>query len=290
MKIGAFEVTEPVPTLRDPHAIVMIRPWVDVGNVGTMTLQRLERHFQAEPLAKLARPGTFFDFTRYRPTVKLVDGKREFTYPNTNVNYAQPGSGPGLIFLHVLEPHAMAEDYIESIVELFRFFGVKVYCRIGAMYDSVPHTRPIVITGNPGTIEPRPGMTPAIQQRQSQYEGPTTILNTLAETATEMGIENMSFMAHLPHYAQLEEDYAGTARMIEVLSAYYDVPSNLAPTRRGQRQYQEIEAASERQPEMKALVARLETYYDQQYDNAEAQTTLSPEIERFLRGLGSESE
>src|ERR671927_1734098 len=102
MKIGAFEVVEPVPELREPHALVMIRPWVDVGSVGSLTLRQLERHFRGEQLGKLARPGTFFDFTRYRPTVRIVGGQREITYPNTVVNYAQLETGPGLLFLHVL--------------------------------------------------------------------------------------------------------------------------------------------------------------------------------------------
>ena len=288
MKIGAFDVVEPAPELREPHALVMIRPWVDVGSVGSLTLRRLERHFGAEPLGKLARPGTFFDFTRYRPTVRIVNGEREMTYPNSFVNYARPENGPGLLFLHLLEPHAMAEDYVESIVELLKYFGASVYCRIGAMYDSVPHTRPIVVTGTPGTMEPRPGADPPlIQQRQSQYEGPTTIMNLLSDTATQMGLGMMSFMAHLPQYAQLDEDHAGTARMIEVLSAFYDVPASLAPTRRGKLQYEEIDAAVERQPEVKALVARLEAHYDSTYQSPETEEppALSPEIERFLKDL-----
>ena len=69
-------------------------------------------------------------------------------------------------------------------------------------------------------------------------------------------------MAHLPHYAQLDEDFAGTSRMLEVLSAFYDVPVNLVPTHRGKLQYAEIDAAVERKPENKALVSRLEAYYD----------------------------
>jgi hypothetical protein len=216
------------------------------------------------------------------------------TYPNTFVNYAQPEGGPDLLFIHSLEPHAMAEDYVDSLVELFKQLEVSVYCRIGAMYDSVPHTRPIIVTGNPGTVEARPGATPLIQQRQSQYEGPTTIMNKLTDTATEMGLGIMSFMAHLPHYAQLEEDFTGTARMIEVLSAYYDVPASLSLTRRGKIQYTEIETAVERQPEVKALVARLEAYYDSRYPATTSEESegekedppaLSPEIERFLKDL-----
>jgi hypothetical protein len=298
MRIGAFEINEPVPELHEPHALVMIRPWVDVGSVGSLTLRQMERHFQGQELGKLARPGTFFDFTRYRPTVRIVNGQREMTYPNSFINYAQPLNGPDLLFLYLLEPHAMAEDYVESLEELLKHFGVSVYCRIGAMYDSVPHTRPIVVTGNPGTVEMRPGATsPLIQQRQSQYEGPTTIMNKLSDTVTDLGLGSMTFMAHLPHYAQLDEDFAGTSRMLEVLAAFYDIPANLVPTHRGKLQYAEIDAAVERKPEHKALVSRLEAFYDSTYPRTsperpstaasedEEPTTLSPEIERFLKDL-----
>lgn len=288
MRIGAFEVQEPIPDLREPHALTMLRPWVDVGSVGSVTLRRLERHFHARELAKLARPGTFFDFTRYRPTTRLVDGQRETTTPNTTLRYAQPEGGPDLLFVRMLEPHAMAEDYIDSIVELLKYFKVSVYGRVGAMYDSVPHTRPIVITGNSGPIEPRPGATPPlIQQRQSQYQGPTSIMNTVTDAATQLGMATMNFMAHLPHYAQLDEDYAATARMLEVLSAYYEFPASLAPTRRGEEQYRQLNAAVEQNPQLKAVIAELEAHYEATYGSPEQKPTpeLSPEIERFLRDL-----
>ncbi|MCC7366837.1 MAG: PAC2 family protein [Chloroflexi bacterium] len=299
MRIGAFEVLEPLREPRNTHALVMIRPWVDVGSVGSLTLRQLERHFQAQKLGALARPGTFFDFTRYRPSVKMVNGQREMTYPNSFVNFAPADdeSEPDLLFLHLLEPHAMAEDYIDSIVALLEYFKVSVYCRIGAMYDSVPHTRPLVVTGNPGPIEPRAGaMPPLVQQRQSQYEGPTTIMNRLNDAAVAMDIGIMSFMAHLPHYAQLDEDFAGTARMLEVLAAFYDFPATLAPVHRGRLQYAELDVAMDRQPAVKSLVARLESHYDVTYqipgqspppeeEASDEPAKLSPEIEQFLKDL-----
>jgi hypothetical protein len=296
MKIGAFELNEPVPELRDPHVLAMIRPWVDVGSVGTITLRRFERHFGAKELGKLARPGTFFDFTRYRPNTRIVDGQRVTTIPNSHVNYAHPDEGPDLIFLHLMEPHAMAEDYVESVVALIEHFNVKAYCRVGAMYDSVPHTRPIIVTGTSGSFQPRPGSTPPlIEQRQSQYEGPTTILNLLTDELTRLDVRTMNFMAHLPHYAQMDEDYAGAARMLQVLAAYYNIPETLGPSRRGARQYAELDAAADRQPELKSLVSRLEAYYDSRYETSskesesptepETKTELPPEIERFLKEL-----
>lgn len=292
MRIGAFEINEPVPELHQPHAIAMVRPWVDVGSVGTLTLRRLERHFDAKEVGKLARPGHFFDFTRYRPTTRFVDGQRVVTVPNSAINYAQPENGPDFLFLHLLEPHAMGEDYTESVVELFKFFGVSRYCRLGAMYDAVPHTRPLLVTGALGGATPLEGKTVPIQERQSRYQGPTTILNLITDNASELGIDTMNLMAHLPQYVQLEEDFHGTSRMLDVLASLYEIPEDLAPRRRGERQYRELDSAADRNNELKGLIAQLETYYDSHYDtkssegsSSGANTPLPPEIERFLQGL-----
>jgi hypothetical protein len=101
-------------------------------------------------------------------------------------------------------------------------------------------------------------------------------------------------MVHLPQYVQLEEDYAGTSRMIEVLSSVYrSIPEDLAPLRRGQRQYRELSASLERNSELKDLIQQMEAYYDAQMDSEDPASeepvttaTLSPEIEQFLSELG----
>ena len=57
MKVGAFELNDPVPELRQAQAFTMLSPWIDVGEVGSATLQLLEAHFKATELGKLRRPG-----------------------------------------------------------------------------------------------------------------------------------------------------------------------------------------------------------------------------------------
>ena len=47
-------------------------------------------------------------------------------------------------------------------------------------------------------------------------------MNLLSEGIERDEIETINFMVHLPQYVQLEEDYAGTSRMIEVLSSVYE--------------------------------------------------------------------
>ena len=296
MRIGAFELNEPLPELRDPHVFAMVRPWVDVGSVGTLTLNRLERFMGSKELGRLSRPGAFFDFTRYRPNMRLVDGKRDVRIPNSIIRYAITENGPDYLFLHLMEPHSNGEDYTDSILEVVNHFKIKRYCRLGAMYDAVPHTRPLLVTGSLGEVEQKRPVA-NFKIRQSTYQGPTTIMNLLSEGIEKASIESINFMVHLPHYVQLEEDYAGTSRMIEVLSSVYDsIPADLAPVRRGQRQYRELNSTLDRNSNLKTLIQQMEAYYDAQLDSEEAasptteetatSTQLSPEIERFLSELG----
>ena len=243
------------------------------------------------------RPGEFFDFTRYRPSMRLVDNERRVRIPNSIIRYATTENGPDYLFFHLREPHANSEIYTDSILEVVEKFDVQRYCRLGAMYDAVPHTRPLLVTGSLGSV-PQSRSVPNLKLRGSTYQGPTTIMNLVSDGIDKMEIEAINFMVHLPQYVQLDEDYNGTARMIEVLSSVYsEIPSDLAPTRRGQRQYRELNAAVERNSDLQGLIKQMEDYYDtneaesaptEETASQEEAVPLSPEIEQFLSELGEE--
>ena len=285
MKVGPFDIHEPVPEFGELHAVAMLRPWIDVGSVGSLTLSRLERHYGAKELGGIAKPGNFFDFTRYRPNTRFSEGRREFIMPNSIVNYAQTEEGPDFLFLHLLEPHTFGEDYCDGILELVKYFNVKRYCRIGGMYDAVPHTRPLLVTGSTygANSEDQVG---GVTLKQSTYQGPTSITNLINEGLEKENIGSMSLMVHLPQYVQLEEDYTGMSRLLEVFCSVYNLPSSLSESRRAKRQYREISLAMENNREVKALISRLEAYYDSQGETpTEQPPTLSPEVEKFLREM-----
>ena len=296
MDIGAFKIQDDLPEINNPYVIAMIKPWVDVGKVGTLTLNRIERFFGTTEIGELHKPGRFFDFTRYRPNMRFVQGKRTMRIPNSFLKHGKSENGQDYLFLHLFEPHANGEEYVESILEIVKQFKVERYCRVGAMYDAVPHTRPILMTGSIGDItQIRP--VENLRLRQSSYQGPTTIMNLLAVGIEDLEIETLNFMAHLPQYAQLEEDYSGVSRMIEVLSSIYsDIPKDLSPIRRGQRQYRELTKAVENNSELKGLIEQMESMYDSdrkaELDDSEPDETsnLSPEIESFLDEIGQQLE
>ena len=296
MDIGAFKIQDDIPEITNPYVIAMIKPWVDVGKVGTLTLNRIERFFGATEIGQLAKPGKFFDFTRYRPNMRFVQGKRTMRIPNSFLKHGKSENGQDYLFLHLFEPHANGEEYVESILEIVKQFKVERYCRVGAMYDAVPHTRPILISGAIGEIN-QIRQVENLRLRQSSYQGPTTIMNLLAVGIDDLEMETLNFMAHLPQYAQLEEDYSGVSRMIEVLSSIYaDIPKDLSPIRRGQRQYRELTKAVENNSELKGLIEQMESMYDSdrksELDESQGDeaSSLSPEIEDFLDEIGQQLE
>ena len=291
MRIGDFEILGDVPEFKDPHVLAVLRPWIDVGNVGTLSLERLERHLQAKELGRLARPGRFYDFTRYRPRSYIEHGKRGYSIPSTVVRYAIRDEAPDLIFLHLLEPHCYGEDYTDSVIELLKFVGASRYSLIGAMYDMVPHTRRLLVTGgsSQGQAEEEYRLVGA---RPSNYEGPTTITYLISQQAEALGIDTRTFVVHLPQYFQVDDDFTGTARLMEVLCSLYDLPERLEEPQRGQQQYETLQNIVTGTPEVSSLLQRLEERYDRENNEGTSSTTveLPPNIEEFLQGLNQDSD
>ncbi|MCI0844033.1 MAG: PAC2 family protein [Chloroflexi bacterium] len=287
MRIGDFEFPEPLPELKDPHVLAVLRPWIDVGNVGTLVLRRLERHLESKEIGRLVRPGRYYDFTRYRPKSVLNQGVREYNIPSTTISACVREHGPDLITLHLLEPHLHGEDYTDSVIEVLKYFGVKRYSMIGAMYDMVPHTRKLLVSG--GTVDAdNEDEYKLVGVRPSNYEGPTTITYLVSNTLEEMGVETRIFVVHLPQYFQVEEDFTGTARLMEILCTLYGLPSRLADPERGRQQYASLQNIVSDTSEVAGLLGRLEERYDRENGGGVSSSTpLSPMVEEFLQGLGS---
>ena len=295
MRIGEFEFKDPLPELNRPIAIAMLRPWIDVGRVGTLSLNILQRHLGAQELGRLAEPGKFFDFTRYRPRMRTVDGQRVFTTPNSIIHYAHDdATDRDYLFLHVREPHNFGESYCNAISEVLTHFDIQEYCRIGGMYDSVPHTRPLLVTGTMSD-EQAAKARGLVSQRRSTYQGPTSIVNMVTDLLADKEVVSTSLMAHLPQYMQLDEDHMGSARIVEILCAMYDLPRSLSDTARGERQYEDVNRAVEGNSEVRSLITRLESYYDrvlasEEEEEEEDAVELAPDLEQFLREVTGESD
>lgn len=287
MQVGAFKLIKPLPELRSPHAFAILRPWIDVGSVGHLTLKLLEEYFHADILAELKNPGTFFDFTRYRPTVRHLQGERIVTIPNTCISYARRTDGNDLVFLNLLEPHMFGEVYARSVLKILDVLGVERYCLLGGMHDAVPHTRPLLVSGTAAA-----DMGVKLQSfgvQPSEYEGPTTIALLVSQEAIKHDIEVITLVVHLPQYTQLEEDYSGLARLLEIICPMQDFPIDLQRIKsKGKDQYKQVSEAVNNEPKFEQVIEQLENLYESQHRGFHMEvSSLSPDIENFLREIDS---
>jgi len=288
MRIGAFELAEPVPELSDPHALTIIPAWMDAGGSARMTLSRLEQNFEGKDLARLVRPGEFFDFTRCRPILSGKGDASEFALTNAVVTFGRREEGCDFIFLRLPEPNAMAEVYIESVVELLKTFGVKRYGLLGSIYDMVPYTRPLLVTGSASNQGLQNSLSVA-KVVTSDYEGPTTILQLIGQQMLQSGIETFSAVVHLPGYMNPGNDYRGENRLMEVVGALYDLPVPQETVEKAKEQQEQLSLVAEQflqqQPQLRVMLKQLEDNYDARIKEQNREIHLSPEVEKFLKEL-----
>ena len=271
------------------EVIAMLSPWVDVGGVGKIAINRLRDYTQAYELASLDRPGKFYDFTRYRPTVHVDSGKQVLKVPNTRMFFGSIGEKSYLL-VYIKEPHSNAEDLIDSLVSVFTQFNITRYCRIGSMYDAVPHTRPIRIshTVNGSKIGTDSDNTQLIV---SAYQGPTTILHQLNDKLMALGIETISLMAHLPQYLQFGSDLMGTACVMQYLCSIYGLPEDLIRKIDGEKQYGEVNSFVSDNLQVAKLIKELELAYDSMLVSKEGtpesteKSLMDPEVKGFLEEM-----
>jgi hypothetical protein len=290
MRLGAFELIEPVPELNEPHAFAVVRPWIDAGSGGSLTLSCLEDILGDTELGRLRRPGNFFDLTRYRPTARREEERVDIDIPNAVVCYGRQAGGRDFLFLQLPEPHMLAEIYVESVVELLRVFSVKRYCLIGSMYDMVPHTRPLLVTGAASNLALQNELDLA-RVVSSNYQGPTTILHLLGQKVLQLGMETLSLVVHIPNYLSLEEDYRGVARLMEILHSLYGFTIPETDANEAKEQEKQINQLAEQimqqEPRYRLALSQLEANYDVRVGEQEEETRLSPEVERFLQELNN---
>ena len=283
MRIGAFELDEPIPELREPYALAILRPWIDVNNVGTLLLKGLETQLEAVELGRLAKPGHFFDFTRYRPMVHVEERVRKITLPNSTISYARREHENDLLFFHLLEPHSFSERYVDSVLRVLKTFGVRKYILLGSMYDAVPHTRPLIVNGGAIGRETEIDLKKSVAQ-PSYYQGPTSIMTLITQQAPQFGIETIWFIVSLPQYVHVEEDFLGKVRLMEVLNQLYRIPLDKNDFEKAGEQLKLISQKVEKTVELKELLPQLETLYEVRIKRkaGDKEPKLSPEMEGIL--------
>ena len=295
MSIHEFltDFTQDIPETagREVHAIGVHIGWLNWGSVGDESLEKLIEHCDAEKIAEFVRPGDFYDFVTYRErSFTYIDNKgiRRTEYPNSRVYYARSyDSEHDLLFLSLLEPNHFSEIFIDRVVNLLKKLNISRYVVAGAMGSPVPHTRPIRVTGRSSDSDISAKLeTLGVQQTLGQqYQGPTSIFNTISQKLTDEGITTVNLMAHMPSHISLQEpDFTGVHRMLTILSKLEGINIPLEKTRiAGKKQYDRVSKEVRQSSSLTELSKQLEEIYDQEEGHPEEDTVeLPPSIQQAI--------
>ena len=92
-------------------------------------------------------------------------------------------------------------------------------------------------------------------------------------------------MAHIPQYIQLDNDYFASAKILEALSAIYDLDKSIADNSFGETQYNDFTESLKFNSELSKLVKALEKYYDSNYSEYESNQNKEMNISRQIFDL-----
>ncbi|MEC7838188.1 MAG: PAC2 family protein [Chloroflexota bacterium] len=280
MNIEEFELNIPVSSYKNSHFISILRPWINVGNVGHNSISRLVKIFNLEEIGRLKKPSKYYDMTRYRPELLNENGERKIRVPNTVVFGNKNQSDENIFLLYLLEPHNFAEDFNLAIIDLIKNLNGKRYISIGGMFDSVPHTKPLPVTGSyKGWIPPEP-LNETLKNK-SNYTGPTSMTSQLSKLLNdELSIEILSLMVHIPLYVKLDDDFLATSRLLESLSYIYKFSKEFPERKKGENQYIEMHKNLQNNPQVNEMIKQFEIEASKKDE-----IDLPPEIENFLKDL-----
>jgi predicted ATP-grasp superfamily ATP-dependent carboligase len=235
-----------------------------------MVIREIGKQFNVFELGRIAQPDRFYDFTRYRPIITIEGGINEMSIPNSTVYYARREGQNDIILFDLLEPHTNAHLYVDSVLKVLTMLGAKKYILLGSMYDVVPHTRPLLVSGY-GMGEKALQDVRMAGAMPIAYHGPSTYANLITKKAAEKGIDAAVFIVSLPQYVVMEEDYLGKVRLMEVLNTLYNIPIEKEEFDKALLQRQAVTEKLKGSPEVTGIMAELEESYDMRVRSMEKQ-------------------
>jgi len=260
--------------------------WPDAAESATRSLRELVRQLSATQFASID-PEEFYDFAEQRPVVSNEsDGSRKLTWPKNEFFYwkADDGGRDLLIFIGV-EPNLKWRTYTDIIHKVAKESDVKLLVTVGALLDSVPHTRSPRVIGS--SINPDLGAGfEHIKYSIPNYEGPSGLTSVLMDRLTEDKIPTASIWGHSPHYLQVAQNPTLTHAILSELQQFISAPVDLSNLATESEEFDEnlVRALADQQ-EIEGYVKRLEERYDseEEFRQSPEPAALVQELEDFLR-------
>ena len=281
--------------------------WSDATKIATRAIREIISQASAKKFYSI-EPEEFYDFSQNRPTVKnRNNGKREIKWPSNNFYYinTDKNSRDIVLFLGV-EPNYKWQTYSREIFDIAKTVNTEIFVTLGALLDSVPHTRKpkISCTTTANDIynlyseeykntlkkEDYKKNINSMLYTPPSYEGPCGLTSVLGQKFDENDIETISIWGHAPHYLQITHNPTLTFTVLKELTKFLDIELDLEQLEVESDEFRaNLENALEDQKDIEIYIKKLEERFDsEEHTNWLNRTNPEPaqlvkELEDFLK-------
>ncbi|MCG3178976.1 MAG: hypothetical protein BIFFINMI_01306 [Phycisphaerae bacterium] len=260
--------------MADTRLLIGFTGWMDGGEVSTGTVDWLIRKLEAQAVAEIPAetfnlfsfPGNMELSAMFRPHVKIEQGLiTRFTPPASRF---WANAEHRLLLLQGREPQLDWVGFAEAVFEAVRQFDVRTIYFVGSVAGVVPHTRDPRFFCSVSHAAMRDEMA-RFGVRASGYEGPGSFVTFLTVQATRMNLPLATLVAEIPPYVE-----GHNPRCIEAtlrrLAAILNLPLGLDDLRTTSDAFeQRVNESVEDRPEVREMIARMESDYDNDLLNTE---------------------
>jgi proteasome assembly chaperone (PAC2) family protein len=256
------------PVLDRPCLILGFEGWPNAAEVSSLALSQMIDLLKARPFAEVS-PELFYEFTTLRPVGKVSEGRLvDLKLPRNQFYYSTgAGSRDVILFLGV-EPHLRWATYADLLIGVARRFGVVEICSLGGTYDTVPHTRPPVVSAVCGGESLRERALHA-GLALTEYQGPVSIHSFIMERASREGLPAMSLWGHAPHYLQTRNTKVALS-LLKRVSDVLKLGLDLSEIRKAGALFdQQVQQLVDHDSKLREIVRRLDEAYSHEIPPAE---------------------
>ena len=241
--------------------LIAFKGWSDAAEAATSATDTIISHYQAHKFASFEEE-EFFAFARERPNIKNSKDGRIIEWPNNDLFYISDAiEGTPLIILNGTEPHFKWKTFSNEVINLCQSMNVQSVVTLGALLDSIPHTRGVK-TQITGQHEFMPEVFTQKKIDKSRYEGPTGITSVIIEDFKKIGIPSMSIWAHAPHYLQSSPNPIVSEALLNELTNWLPLNFDVKKLKRKSDKYlNALESAITQDSELKGYIEKLEKKY-----------------------------
>ncbi|AWB81763.1 proteasome protein [Corynebacterium yudongzhengii] len=297
-----YEIEYPAPAVGDdsargPVMIVALQGFADAGHVVDASARHLKAALNTKPMVSFNND-ELIDYRSRRPAVTMTNQSiTNVEELNLDMRVARDNDGTPFLLLSGPEPDLRWEAFTDAVADLADKYNVSsTICLYGAPM-TVPHTRPLVVSGHGND----PELVADLLKIDSQITMPGSAQLFIERELHTRGHKVAGYTAHVPHYLAQWPYPQGTYQLLTSVSRStglnFPLRSLEVDIERARAQLDEYMSDNQ---EVMQVVGALEEQYDEEiqryreaHPNAmlpgeQAMPTgeeLGAEFERFLASI-----